>query len=786
MQTSERWTSPYLPIYATLALAAGIWVGQEWLTLAWWQCAGPRLSPHILWLLAPLPLLVYGLWRLRHRHALIPLLCFSFALLGIWRYLSHPFFPCPTANALVRYHADSPYEHPLTLEGVVTGYPETRATYTQYRVRIDALWQESERVPVQGVALVRSQGEQSFRYGDRLRIRGTPTTPPSFVDFDYRRFLARKGIDTLVQRGDLTLLASDQGNPFWSALYTLRATASHVLDQLLPQPYAALANGMILGIESGIPRSLYDEFNLTGSSHVIVISGSNIAIVSGILLGLFSRLFGKRKNLATGVTITGIVLYTLLVGADAAVLRAALMGIFYVIAVHLERQSAAIISLFVAALLMLVLNPLTLWDVGFQLSFMATLGLILFNAPLKRRWDARLGRRLPRVIDGLLAEGLLVTLAAQITTMPMVVIYFGRLSLISFLVNFLILPVQPPIMIAGGLATLMGFFLLPVARVIALVPWGSLWWTVLIVEKMAAVPWGSLEVSAFGRLLAALYYGLFALGFLWWLLRQEQQADTFIPPTWRPALTRSLTAAALIALPLWGGATWWVNQPDGRLHLYLLGHDQSVEFLIVTPGGNHVLLTPERTETTTDLATLIAQIPAHNQTLALAILTRPATALPKLQRPPALLLGPDTPALLPGTTISLDTDVTLQLVLRPQDNTDSLLFQLCYHDFSTLLPFENTQEAQQSLLAQALPPPTLLVAPYPDVGAWPNPDLLAQLRPQITLLPTGITYPPRVQRALAARTRLLPIPADVVVEVVTDGTEMRLFSFPYAENTMLH
>ncbi|MCP4168533.1 MAG: ComEC/Rec2 family competence protein, partial [Chloroflexi bacterium] len=204
--------------------------------------------------------------------------------------------------------------------------------------------------------------------------------------------------------------------------------------------------------------------------------GSNIAIVSGILLGLFTRLLGRRKRVAVILTLSGIILYTLLVGADAAaVTRAALMGSLYVIAIGLGRQSTAIVSLFVAAIVMLVINPLTLWDVGFQLSAMATLGLILFSQPPQRSWDARIGNRIPKVANTLLAEALLVTIAAQITTMPLVVYYFGRLSLISFIANLLIIPVQPPIMIAGGIATMVGFFLLPVAKLIALIPYASLW-----------------------------------------------------------------------------------------------------------------------------------------------------------------------------------------------------------------------------------------------------------------------------------------------------------------------
>ncbi|HEY54514.1 MAG TPA: ComEC family competence protein, partial [Caldilineae bacterium] len=527
---TERFASPFLPIYAALGLAIGVLWGERLHANGIFVCNGARLQPDPLWLLLPLPfLLLLAWWGRNRRRVLIPALLLLLALVGAWRYTTRPFEPCFGPDDLATYNSDNPYGRPSVLEGVIVGYPDQRSNYNQYRVRVDTRWEGAHKRSVEGVALVRGDKETLYEYGDRIRIRGVAATPPTFPDFDYRRFLVRKGIHTLIKRADITFLASDQGHPFWAALYSVRARASAILDQLMSQPYAALANGMILGIESGIPRELYDDFNLTGTSHVIVISGSNIAIVSGILLGLFLRLFGRRKRIAVLVTIGGIILYALLVGADAAVTRAALMGILFVIAVGLGRQSTAIISLFVAAIIMFLLNPLTVWDVGFQLSFMATLGLILFSQPLQRAWDARIGKRIPKIANNLLAEALLVTVAAQITTMPLVVFYFGRLSLISFLANLLIIPVQPPIMIAGGLAIFAGFVFSPLAKLIALVPYASLWWTVFVVEKMAAVPWGSLEVSAFGRLLAALYYLLFGLGFMWWLLRQEQGETALMP-----------------------------------------------------------------------------------------------------------------------------------------------------------------------------------------------------------------------------------------------------------------
>jgi len=781
LPSAERFVSPFLPIYAALGLGAGILLGEKLHTSGIFACNGEILQPNPLWLLLPLPFLLIPAWLGRnHRRVLIPTLLLILALVGAWRYTTRPFEPCYGPNDLATYNSDDLYGRPSVLEGVIVGYPDQRSNYNQYRVRIDTQWEGERKRSVEGIALVRGDNETLYGYGDRIRIRGVAATPPSFPDFDYRRFLVRKGIHTLIKRADITHLASDQGQPFWAALYNIRAHASAILDQLLPQPYAALANGMILGIESGIPRELYDDFNLTGTSHVIVISGSNIAIVSGILLGLFVRLFRRRKRVAVMVTIGGIIMYALLVGADAAVTRAALMGILFVIAVGLGRQSTAIISLFVAAIVMFLLNPLTVWDVGFQLSFMATLGLILFSQPLQRAWDARIGKRIPKVANNLLAEALLVTLAAQITTMPLVVYYFGRLSLISFLANLLIIPVQPPIMIAGGLAIFAGFVFLPLAKLIALIPYASLWWTVFVVEKMAAVPWGSLEVSTFGRLLAALYYLVFGLGFMWWLLRQEQGEIDLVPASWRPQLVPSVLMAGLLIVPIWTGATWWESQPDGRLHIQLLGREQGAAFLITTPGGNRILLDPEREASAYPLDAILNSLPGGKRDLNLIIPTRPASDLRPLTSDPR----PPISDFRPGSTITLDADLILTILHTPTDPVDSLLFLLRYGDFTTLLPFENSQEAQLASLDQLPESLTLLPAPYPGTGVWPHPDLLAHVHPQIILQPEGTTYPPDVQEILAEFATISRIPNDAVVEIITDGRTFNLLARPYAQDVM--
>jgi len=140
-------------------------------------------------------------------------------------------------------------------------------------------------------------------------------TPPVFEGFSYKDYLARQSIHSLLRRPKIQLLQRGRGSRFWAALYGFRHRSSEIINRLLPEPEAALANGILLGIESSIPRRLYDDFNRTGTSHVIVISGFNVTIIAGLLAQTLGRLVGRRR--AVYPVVGGIVVYTLLVRRDA-------------------------------------------------------------------------------------------------------------------------------------------------------------------------------------------------------------------------------------------------------------------------------------------------------------------------------------------------------------------------------------------------------------------------------------------------------------------------------------
>ncbi len=550
---------------------------------------------------------------------------------GFLRLGSHPPQPCPGPSDLAYYNlvynnldSDENISRLTTAEGYVTSYPIVQGGRQRLDIEVGSVVVEGVRRKVDGRLRLQTGAAYSYRFGERVQARGQLTEPSILGDFDYKAYLARRQIHSLMLRPQVVPQPGMlHGGSLLQFVYGIRERSERLLNRLLPEPYAALASGMLLGIEAGIPDELYEKFHLTGTSHVIVISGSNVALVTGVLMALGMWLFGKRG--AIWPTLCGLALYTLLVGGDAAVMRAALMGALFVVATVLGRQSTALVSLAGAGWLMTLWNPLMLWDVGFQLSGAATLGLILVGPALRDSYTSfwnRMGQWLrrwrpstvgpmsdflrPNSAGDLLRDGLLMTVAASITTFPLIVFYFGRLSLISLLSNLLIVPVQPGILIFGGIALFFGLSgMEQLAQFFLFVPYASLWWTTMIVNWSASFQGASVNVSWFGGGTAALTYA--AIFGLFW----RRPISSYLRLCWRRTVRKSTQrhvampirkklAGTVIATPTWtlgalsvvAGMLWWIalTQPDGQLHVHFLDVGQGDGIFIQTPGGRQLLI----------------------------------------------------------------------------------------------------------------------------------------------------------------------------------------------------
>ena len=565
----------YAALWVALAFLGGV-VAAPWLPRWGWGWALAALgSTAVAWAMRR--------WRPSRREGVFLLL--AVAALGAWRWQAvQPDFRDPTFIG-----AYAGWRHEATVEGVLSEPPDSRDTYANLRVQVESLRfaGETHATRVHGLLWVRTSPETALllHYGDRLVVSGYLEAPPAGEPFSWRDYLARQGIFVTLKARRLGVLAHGQGNPVLAAIYALRARAADVVRRLWPDPEAALLAGILLGLDKGIPHTVYDAFRTTGTAHIIAISGFNITILAGVFLSLFGRLWGEIRG--TVLAALAVVAYTVFVGADAAVVRAAIMGLLGMAALRLGRRQHAYTTLALTAAVIALLNPRVLGDVGFQLSFAATLGLMLFADPFQRLTERLLRRWLSparaRRWAAPVGEFFLFTLAAQLLTLPVSAYAFHRVSVVSFLANPAVLPVQAPLMIGAGVATLLGLVWLPLGKVVAWLVWPLAAYTIRAVEAFAGLPFTTVATARFGVGGVVVYYALLAGGVVLWRQRERWLACLHI----RLAETALVPVLAVAAVLTWHVA---FTRPDGRLQVSLLPVGNGAALLVHTPRGRWVLV----------------------------------------------------------------------------------------------------------------------------------------------------------------------------------------------------
>lgn len=479
-------------------------------------------------------------------------------------------------------------EYDLLITGTLAEPPDYRDTYTNLRVEVTDVDTGDGDLPVSGLILVRASNNNTFEYGERIRLRGKLKTPPENEDFSYRDYLAAKNIHSYMTSAVITVLPGNGGNPIYRALFAFKEKSFNNIYRLFPDPESSLLAGILLGVDTGLTRELQQAFKNTGTAHIIAISGFNISIIAGIFYTFFSRFFGDRRGAI--IAITGIVLYTFIVGADAAVVRAAVMGGLALLAKQLGRRQAALNTLLAVALFMCLWNPLYLWDVGFQLSFFATLGLILYATPFSEFANKIITRYFPTSTAErgakLFSEFVLLTLAAQLTTIPIMAYHFQRISLVSFIANPFILPAQPAVMILGGIAVLLSLVWFPIGQIAAWIAWPFVVYTIRIVEIFDRVPHGTIFLGDFSIWFVILFYAaLLSVTFGWSgfkeLVRSLGQRAGSV------GVGSVIVILVIGLLLLWRAA---VAVPDGLLHVTVLNVGSADGIFIKTPSGKNILI----------------------------------------------------------------------------------------------------------------------------------------------------------------------------------------------------
>jgi competence protein ComEC len=322
-----------------------------------------------------------------------------------------------------------------------------------------------------------------------------------------------------------------------------RTALARPLELLVPAPESAILLGIVLGERSAVPADLVKAFAVSGTTHLLAISGFNMTIVAtAVALGLRGRVGPVARAAAS---VAAIVVYSLLVGLSPSVLRAALMSTVAACGLISGRRAATANALCGAVALMLVSDPASVDDLGLQLSALATAGLIAWQGPIAERLGA---------LPSPLRDGIATTLAATAPTLPVVAGAFGRISLVSPVANLICVPLFPLLMLAGAATSLMGAVSLDAARIVALVAWGGALALRVAVESFAGLPFAALSVSpgpltgaAVALLEAAAVIGLRRLRIplpSMTHLRRGLALPRLAPPVW--SLRRSASAAVLL------------------------------------------------------------------------------------------------------------------------------------------------------------------------------------------------------------------------------------------------
>jgi competence protein ComEC len=324
--------------------------------------------------------------------------------------------------------------------------------------------------------------------GDHLAFEGRLDPLPEGPGFGDA--LRTQGAVASIRLRSVELLPPESG--WLSAIEPIRRAAGDRLLASLPQREAGLASGILVGLRELVDRDVAASFTTAGLSHVVAISGWNIAQVGAVIVSLLRWMPRRSRSL---LVILAIVVYTLLAGGSASVVRAAVMGAVALLARESGRRGGAATALGVAVWLLLLADPPMASDVGFQLSSAATACLLAWATPLQRRLRERAWKRLPEW----LIETMAVSLAAQAATLPLVLLHFGRLSLVSPLANLVAAPLIAPVMLLCLVALICGVFIGAGAPALVLAPgllpaWLGLAALIGIADVSAALPFASVTL----------------------------------------------------------------------------------------------------------------------------------------------------------------------------------------------------------------------------------------------------------------------------------------------------
>jgi competence protein ComEC len=404
----------------------------------------------------------------------------------------------------------------VSIEGIVADDPDQREGNTKLTIDTESVDGTEEHFRI----LATVNRYPPFSYGDRVRLKGKLKAPESFTEdgthiFNYPKYLEKDGILAVTSFGTMELLETGKGNPVLRFLYGIKNTFLQSIHRLLAEPESGLLAGYLVGSKQSLGKDLQDEFRNAGVVHIVVLSGYNITLVATFVFGMFAFL---PLLWSTILSAGAMILFVLMVGASGTAVRATLMALLVLLAKMSGRDSDQFRILLIAAFLMVLHNPLILaFDPSFELSFLATLGLILYSPYFEKKlgWvSKRFGIR----------EVVVATLATQVMVLPLLLWMNGIFSIVALPTNLLILGLIPPAMLLGFVGGIIGIISFWAAFPFALLTELILRYQLFIIHFAASIPFATLLLPAFPFTLVVCWYGVYG----WFLFRSYKRNRTSV------------------------------------------------------------------------------------------------------------------------------------------------------------------------------------------------------------------------------------------------------------------
>lgn len=526
-------------------------------------------------------------------------------------------------------------EQVVQLRGIVADDPVYRSDGLRLLLDASSVSLGSEQLSVRDRIQLQVPEPIPLERGDELTVRAT-LNPVGGSEDDYLVWLANQRVAAAANArpGSIRVVATDQ-LPWWQSVAAdVRDALNQSLRNALPPPLSGIAQGMITGRRDAIDPALREDLNDTSLSHLIVISGSNLTLLTAIVMTATAWLLGRRPAALLAILVA--LSYGMLIGPDPPVQRAMWMAIVFAIAHLLGCGSSALYAVTASAGVMVGLEPHILLDLSFQLTLAGTLGIVLLMPALSHAFLSG-----EQGAAASLRDAALVTFVAGLATMPLIVLHFERAALIGLPANLLVTPLFSWMLLGSASTAVVGLGSETAALALGWpLAWLPLRWLVLVTEQAAQAPGAGVPIQGFNHWHLLLIYAAVLVAV--WRPHRERVARWHRSPTrsgvgapvrggsrprleFIPRLRSHLTPVALTAAASALAAALWLSVLSGgddRLRVHFIDVGQGDATLLVTPEKRSVLIdTGERADSI--LAALREHLPDGARSIDLVVITHP-------------------------------------------------------------------------------------------------------------------------------------------------------------------